>query len=148
MRCKSCDHLWPRARAPVDTFSLVVGHPAVAARPAPGRAPAAGPHRALRFEVQLPVKFRPVGETSWSRGTTVNISASGMFFRVERPVPGGSAVEILIELPVAEGGSGDVNLIRCNGHTTRSVPPVRPGAYASVGIAVTEYRVDGGAASE
>jgi hypothetical protein len=69
-----------------------------------------------------------------------------MFLRVERPVPGRTAVEVLIELPVADGAAGEVNVIRCAGETVRSVPPVRAGAYASVAIAVSAYRLDTGSA--
>ena len=74
LHCGSCDHLWQEDNDGSDVFSLIVGNQATTARPQPGRRPAGEPKRALRFAVQLPARFRSVGETEWSRGTTVNVS--------------------------------------------------------------------------
>ena len=41
------------------------------------------PFRAQRFNLQLPLKYRPIGEDDWRAGTTENISRSGMLFRAE-----------------------------------------------------------------
>ena len=95
----------------------------------------------MRFEVQLRARFRARGDSSWHTGTTVNISQTGVLVRVQRPVPPHTVLEILLELPVEQG---DASLIRCDGHTVRSVPPVRPGAYSSLAVAVREYRVEAG----
>ena len=95
----------------------------------------------MRFEVQLRLRFRATGDPSWQTGTTVNISQTGLLFRVQQPVPAHTALEILLELPVEQGNA---NVIRCDGHTVRSVPPVRPGAYASLAVVVKEYRVESG----
>ena len=142
MHCGSCDHVWQRPDAPTDAFSLIVGSASAGAMPAPGRRPSGGPQRALRFEVQLPIRFRAVGASGWERGTTVNISQSGMLCRCERPVPARTDVEVLVELTASRGATDPVTLIRCVGQTARSVPPVRPGAYAAMGITVREYRAD------
>ena len=88
----------------------------------------------------MPIRFRAVGASGWERGTTVNISQSGMLCRCERPVPAGTDVEVLVELTASPGATGPATLIRCAGQTARSVPPVRPGAYAAMGITVREYR--------
>ena len=58
MHCGSCDHVWQRPEVPTSAFSLIVGSTWARARPAPGRWPSGGPVRALRFEVQLPTRFR------------------------------------------------------------------------------------------
>src|SRR5580700_886196 len=39
------------------------------------------PFRAQRFNLHLPLKYRPLGEPDWRDGTTENISRSGMLFR-------------------------------------------------------------------
>src|SRR3974390_2499968 len=38
------------------------------------------PFRAQRFNLQLPLRYRRVGEEGWRSGTTENISRSGMLF--------------------------------------------------------------------
>ena len=55
-----------------------------------------------------------------------------MFLRVERPVPGRTAVEVLIELPVADGAAGEVNVIRCAGGD-RPVGATRTGRRLCLG---------------
>ena len=42
--------------------------------------------RAQRFNLNLPLKYRLVGEGNWRKGTTENISRSGMLFRAEEMV--------------------------------------------------------------
>ena len=88
------------------------------------------------------MRFRAVGASDWAHGTAVNISQSGMLCRCERPVPARTDVEVLVELAASPGAPGPATLIRCAGQTARSVPPVRPGAYAAMGITVREYRAD------
>ena len=91
------------------------------------------------------MRFQAVGDRKWHTGTTVNISQTGVLFRVQEPVPSHTSLEILRELPV---GQGDTSLIRCDGHAVRSVPPVRAGAYSSLAVAVKDYRVESGPVAE
>jgi len=41
------------------------------------------PFRARRFNLQLPLRYRPLGEKSWRPGTTENISRSGLLFQAQ-----------------------------------------------------------------
>ena len=45
------------------------------------------PFRAQRFNLHLPLKYRLLGEDGWHRGTTENISRSGLLFQAEEPIP-------------------------------------------------------------
>ena len=138
LRCDACEHVWQGAETPSDAFSLIVGGRPSAPKPVSGERPLRGPLRALRFEVKVPARFRAVGTSSWQTGTTVNVSETGIFFRVQRVVPPNTDIEILLELPVEEG---EVEFVRCSGRSVRSVPPVRPGAYASLAVVVSEYHI-------
>ena len=138
LRCGGCDHVWQRPGTESDAFSLIVGSRLANAQPVPAQRPPRESLRALRFQVKLPVRFRAVGDSTWQTGTTVNISQTGIFVRVQRPVAPSTDVEILLELAVEEG---EVRFVRCSGRAVRSVPPIRPGAYASLAVAVNEYRI-------
>ena len=137
LRCGECEHVWQRSVAGSDAFSLIVGSQSVAT-PVLGERPPRGPLRALRFEVRFPVRFRAVGDASWQTGTTVNISQTGIFFRVHRVVPPNTDIEVLLELALQEGG---VKFVSCTGRSVRSVPPIRPGGYASLAVVVHEYHI-------
>jgi signal transduction histidine kinase/CheY-like chemotaxis protein len=39
--------------------------------------------RAPRFKLHIPIRYRPVGQQSWRKGTTENISRSGLLFHAE-----------------------------------------------------------------
>src|SRR5258708_18743795 len=41
------------------------------------------PFRARRFNLQLPLRYRPLGDKSWRPGTTENISRSGLPFQAQ-----------------------------------------------------------------
>src|ERR1019366_1401637 len=41
------------------------------------------PFRARRFNLHLPLRYRPLGEKSWRPGTTENISRSGLLFQAQ-----------------------------------------------------------------
>ena len=57
--------------------------------------------RAHRFPLELPVRYRRLGEDGWLDGKTENISHSGVLFRVEQPFDVDTPVEIRITLPFA-----------------------------------------------
>src|SRR5581483_1087399 len=50
---------------------------------APGTTRKLAPFRAQRFNLHLPLRYRKLGEQSWRKGTTENISRSGLLFRGE-----------------------------------------------------------------
>jgi len=55
--------------------------------------------RARRFNLQLPLKYRLLGESVWRNSTTENISRSGMLFRVEETIQTNARLEINLVLP-------------------------------------------------
>ena len=91
--------------------------------------------RAERFNLQLPLKYRQMGESVWRNGTTENISRSGMLFRVEETIQPNAQLEINLVLPAEIAGLSTAEVI-CHGEVVRTVeltqPIVGPGLAARI----------------
>jgi PAS domain S-box-containing protein len=93
-------------------------------RPVPRTIP---PTRAQRFQIQLPLRYRRVGEREWHDGTTENISRSGLLFKIEelkieellQPT---SQLEISLVLPSEIAGLSESEVI-CRGEVVRTIEP-------------------------
>ena len=87
--------------------------------------------RATRFDVPVPLRYRLAGTAAWSEGRIENISRSGLLFRVERPLPVDTAVEMTFALPVPAGRD-----LLCRGRVVRTVSGTdaagRPGIAATI----------------
>jgi CheY-like chemotaxis protein len=78
------------------------------------------PFRARRFNLQLPLRYRPLGEQSWRPGTTENISRSGLLFQAEDFLLPSAQLEISLVLPPEIAGLAATEVI-CRGEVVRSV---------------------------
>lgn len=73
----------------------------------------------MRFPIEAPLRYRVRGERTWHRGTTVNISKSGVLFLGEQPVSEGIAIEMSFVLPVALAGEPGAK-VTCHGLIVRA----------------------------
>ena len=55
--------------------------------------------RAVRFPLQLPMRYRESGTLLWYAGKTVNISRTGILFKAEQEIPVQTALEMRIAFP-------------------------------------------------
>ena len=76
--------------------------------------------RAQRFNLQVPLKYRLLGESVWRNGTTENISRSGMLFRVEETIQPNAQLEINLVLPAEIAGLSTAEVI-CHGEVVRTL---------------------------
>ena len=83
--------------------------------------------RATRYNVRLPVRYRPRGGRHWRLGVTTNLSRTGMLFRTALAdrdgAPGaGTPLEVILEVPGRNGRDGDTRVHR---HATavRTIQP-------------------------
>lgn len=51
---------------------------------------------APRFSLQLPMRYRPQGDSRWREATTKNVSSSGALFLTDEPLQPGRKLEIEI----------------------------------------------------
>ena len=87
---------------------------------AAGEAKKIAPFRARRFNLHLPLRYRPVGEKSWRAGTTENISRSGLLFRAQEVLQPAAQLEISLVLPAEIAGLAATEVV-CRGEVVRAV---------------------------
>src|SRR5579864_7540695 len=76
--------------------------------------------RAQRFHLQLPLRYRRLGEKEWHAGTTENISRSGMLFEGDEVLQPAAQLEINLVLPQEIAGLSSTEVV-CRGEVVRTV---------------------------
>ena len=76
--------------------------------------------RAQRFHLQLPLRYRRLGEKEWHVGTTENISRSGMLFEADELLQPAVQLEINLVLPQEIAGLSSTEVV-CRGEVVRTV---------------------------
>jgi DNA-binding response OmpR family regulator len=100
---------------PEVAMSMQSAEPTYAARAK--EAPSA---RAQRFHIQLPLRYRRLGEKEWHAGTTENISRSGMLFEGDQLLQPAAQLEINLVLPAEIAGLSATEVV-CRGEVVRTV---------------------------
>ncbi len=82
--------------------------------------------------MQMPMRYRPAGQTDWQTGSTENISRTGVLFRAEQII--GANTELEMILGVRQITMADTADIVCRGHIVRTMAG---GTQPSPAIAAT-----------
>ena len=101
------------------------------------------PFRARRFNLQLPLHYRPLGEQSWRPGTTENISRSGLLFQAQELLYPNALLEISLVLPPEIAGLAATEVI-CRGEIVRSVGTQAPGVIPALAAKILQYHFQHG----
>ena len=101
------------------------------------------PFRAKRFKLQLPLKYRPIGEENWRAGTTENISRSGLLFRAEEMVPANVQIEINLVLPPEIAGLSAAEVV-CRGEIVRTMEAESTSMNPALAAKILQYRFQHG----
>jgi CheY-like chemotaxis protein len=101
------------------------------------------PLRAQRFNLHLPLKYRLVGEGDWRKGTTENISRSGMLFRTDEMIPLSTQLEINLVLPAEIAGVSAAEVV-CRGEVVRALPPEQPTMSPALAAKILQYQFQHG----
>jgi CheY-like chemotaxis protein len=102
------------------------------------------PFRARRFNLHLPLRYRPLGERSWRPGTTENISRSGLLFRAQEVLQPNAQVEISLVLPAEIAGLAATEVV-CRGEVVRSMNGPGAGANPALAAKILQYHFQHGA---
>jgi PAS domain S-box-containing protein len=97
------------------------------------------PFRAQRFALQLPLKYRKLGERDWRVGTTENISRSGMLFRGEELLSPRVQLEINLVLPAEIAGLTAAEVV-CRGEVVRTVESETPSVSPALAAKILQYQ--------
>ena len=95
--------------------------------------------RAKRFGIQMDLRYRLSGESKWRKGTTENISFSGVLFQAEESAKTSTPLEIRLELPAEILGVGCAE-VDCKGIVIRSEGPKGAGAGPTLASTIARYR--------
>jgi PAS domain S-box-containing protein len=101
------------------------------------------PFRARRFNLQLPLRYRPLGEPNWRPGTTENISRSGLLFQAEDFLQPNVQLEISLVLPAEIAGLAATEVI-CRGEVVRSVEGAGRGVSPALAAKILQYHFQHG----
>jgi len=101
------------------------------------------PFRAQRFNLQLPLKYRPIGENDWRAGTTENISRSGLLFRAEELLPANVQLEINLVLPIEIAGLSAAEVV-CRGEVVRTMEAETPAMSPALAAKILQYHFQHG----
>jgi hypothetical protein len=96
--------------------------------------------RAQRFELQIPLQYRAGGEVDWHRGTTRNISRSGVLFQGEDWAEPRSHLELNLRLPWEKTVDRAAELA-CRGTVTRSERGGSEEGGHLIAISISHYRL-------
>jgi hypothetical protein len=96
--------------------------------------------RAQRFELQIPLRYRADGEGNWHRGTTKNISRSGVLFQAEDWAEPRTRLEMTLLLPREIGVERAAEVV-CRGTVTRSERRGSEGGSPLIATRISHYRL-------
>lgn len=86
---------------------------------------------AVRFPLSLPLSLDRDGD--WTPATTRNISASGVLFETDSPIPVGESITFFMRMPGAVLGTAKDVLVYCRGRVVRcSVSHTLPQVAATI----------------
>ncbi len=101
------------------------------------------PFRARRFNLHLPLRYRPLGEETWRPGTTENISRSGLLFLAQELLHPNALLEISLVLPAEIAGLAATEVI-CRGEVVRSVGAQGQGVHPALAAKILQYHFQHG----
>ncbi len=99
--------------------------------------------RAQRFKLQLPLKYRRLGQDGWLAGTTENISRSGLLFRAEETIAPNVQLEISLVLPAEIAGLSAAEVL-CRGEVVRTVDPENSTLHPALAAKILQYHFQHG----
>ncbi len=99
--------------------------------------------RAQRFQLQLPLKYRRLGEEKWHDGQTRNISRSGLLFQAEDALQPNVVLEINLVLPSEIAGLSPTEVV-CRGEVVRTVTTKGEKVAPALAAKILQYRFQHG----
>ena len=91
----------------------------------------------------MPVFYRERGRKAWRKGTTLNISKSGVLFVAEGPLRTNAVVRMKMQLPGGIQGQASGELI-CSGRVVHAMLGIASKDELVLGVAINTYRLSRG----
>ena len=101
------------------------------------------PFRARRFNLQLPLRYRLLGEKDWRPGTTQNISRSGLLFQAQELLEPNAQLEISLVLPAEIAGLAATEVV-CRAEVVRPIRGQSPELSPALAAKILQYHFQHG----
>jgi hypothetical protein len=95
--------------------------------------------RARRLKLNLPLRYRVKNLSTWSEGTIVNISQSGVLFQGATELPVNALVEMVFEMPEEISGQKNSNVL-CQGRIIRSKESHSSDQGSGLAASILDYK--------
>jgi hypothetical protein len=95
--------------------------------------------RAQRFGIQMRLRYRLNGESKWRKGSTENVSRSGVLFRGEEFGEPNTILDMRLLLPDEIPGVQSAEIL-CRGVVVRSERPKGADAFPALASTIAQYR--------
>ncbi len=95
--------------------------------------------RPPRFPIRTVFRYRESGASLWRRGTTIDISRSGVFFHAEQKLSPRTVLEMQIGFPPEMTGGAAANILCC-GPVVRIESGISPGMQPMIAASFLNYR--------
>jgi hypothetical protein len=96
--------------------------------------------RPKRFDMKLPIRYRHAGTGTWHKGTSENVSCSGVLFKGRHSLGAYEPVEVEMQLPKQLTGDTPV-FLNCRGYIARVVETRMPFAKPELAAAFLDFKV-------
>jgi len=95
--------------------------------------------RARRLKLNLPLRYRVKNLSTWSEGTIMNISQSGVLFQGTSELPVNALVEMVFEMPEEISGQKNSNVL-CQGRIIRSKESLDTDQGHGLAASILDYK--------
>jgi hypothetical protein len=95
--------------------------------------------RARRLKLNLALRYRVKNLSTWSEGTIVNLSQSGVLFQGATELPVNALVEMVFEMPEEISGQKNSNVL-CQGRIIRSKQSRDTEAGTGLAASILDYK--------
>jgi PilZ domain len=96
--------------------------------------------RATRFRIEVPLRYRSVGERTWHDGQIENISGSGVLFRAGPLFAVATVIEFAFSVPFTSSGNSHAEVF-CRAQVVRAAPPTPADTRPGLAAAIRGYRL-------
>jgi len=132
-----------RVRQALDTPIVQEAFMSTASSDLPSGKRLPAPFRAQRFKLNLPLRYRELGQHDWHAGTTENISRSGLLFRAQEAIAPNVQLEINLVLPAEIAGLASTEVM-CRGEVVRTVQGETPAMSPALAAKIVQYHFQHG----
>jgi hypothetical protein len=87
----------------------------------------------------LPLRYRVKNLNTWSEGTILNISQSGVLFDGAAELPVNALVEMVFEMPEEISGQKNSNVL-CQGKIIRAKEGPKPESGSGLAASILDYK--------